>query len=54
LLFSADDGAHGVELWKHDRGCAEHPSADLNEDGEVNFGDFAVMASQWLTDNRNP
>lgn len=27
----------------------EEPNADLNEDGIVDFSDFAVMADQWLT-----
>jgi hypothetical protein len=55
LLFSADDGVHGRELWIYvDWSCSEAIIGDLNNDCEIDFKDFCEFANNWLNCNRRP
>jgi ELWxxDGT repeat protein len=55
LLFTADEGVHGRELWIYlDWSCSEVIAGDLNNDCKIDFKDFAIMAYNWLDCNRQP
>ncbi|HUT30500.1 MAG TPA: ELWxxDGT repeat protein [Sedimentisphaerales bacterium] len=55
LLFSADDGTYGTELWLYDDWfCTEAIAGDANNDCKIDFKDFAIMAYNWLDCNRQP
>lgn len=43
LYFRADDGVHGLELFK----IAPEPAVDLNGDGTVDAADAAMMFAHW-------
>ncbi|HUS72864.1 MAG TPA: ELWxxDGT repeat protein, partial [Sedimentisphaerales bacterium] len=55
LLFSATEGTHGRELWIYVNWlCSEPIEGDVNNDCQVDFRDFSLLASNWLSCNRKP
>ena len=56
LFFAANDDVHGRELWKIDLALAESTfevEGDTNGDGFVDFTDFLVLSTNYLTETES-
>lgn len=53
LTFSAlvDNKSYQIVGYFYNCNCSSLPLADINKDCKVDFGDLAIIATEWLTDN---